>query len=62
MALDAILLSGIIAELRPKIIGARIDKVQQPERDKIVSPSAAAKTCACSLTQEPAAADCSRRK
>ena len=36
MALDAILLSGIIAELRPKIIGARIDKVQQPERDKIV--------------------------
>ena len=36
MALDAILLSGIIAELRPKLIGARIDKVQQPERDKIV--------------------------
>ena len=29
MALDAILLSGIIAELRPKIIGARIDKVQR---------------------------------
>ena len=36
MALDAILLSGIIAELRPKIVGVRIDKVQQPERDKIV--------------------------
>ncbi len=36
MALDAILLSGIIAELRPKLIGARIDKVQQPERDKIL--------------------------
>ncbi len=36
MALDAILLSGIITELRPKIVGARIDKVQQPERDKIV--------------------------
>ena len=36
MALDAILLSGIIAELRPKIIGARIDKVQQPARDQIV--------------------------
>ncbi len=36
MALDAILLSGIIAELEPKLTGARIDKVQQPERDKIV--------------------------
>ena len=36
MALDAILLSGIVSELRPKIVGARIDKVQQPERDKIV--------------------------
>ncbi len=36
MALDAIFLSGIIAELRPKLIGARIDKVQQPERDKLV--------------------------
>ncbi len=36
MALDAILLSGIIAELRPKLIGAKIDKVQQPERDKIL--------------------------
>ncbi len=36
MALDAILLSGIIAELRPKLIGARIDKVQQPEHDKIL--------------------------
>ncbi len=36
MALDAILLSGVIAELRPKLIGARIDKVQQPERDKIL--------------------------
>ena len=36
MALDAILLSGIIAELAPKLTGARIDKVQQPERDKIV--------------------------
>ncbi len=36
MALDAILLSGIVSELKPKIVGARIDKVQQPERDKIV--------------------------
>ena len=36
MALDAILLSGIVSELKPQIVGARIDKVQQPERDKIV--------------------------
>lgn len=36
MALDAVLLSGIISELEPKLLGARIDKVQQPERDKIV--------------------------
>lgn len=36
MALDAIVLSGVISELSPKLIGARIDKVQQPERDKIV--------------------------
>lgn len=36
MALDAILLSAIISELEPRLTGARIDKVQQPERDKIV--------------------------
>ena len=36
MALDAILLSGLVSELRPKLTGARIDKVQQPERDRIV--------------------------
>lgn len=36
MALDAIFLSAVIAELAPKICGARIDKVQQPERDKIL--------------------------
>lgn len=36
MALDAIVLSGIIAELSPKLCRARIDKLQQPERDKII--------------------------
>lgn len=36
MALDAILLSGLVAELSEKLEGARIDKVQQPERDKII--------------------------
>ena len=33
MALDAILLSGIVNELKPKTEGAKIDKVQQPERE-----------------------------
>ncbi len=36
MALDAILLSGTVSELKPKIEGAKIDKVQQPERDQIL--------------------------
>lgn len=36
MALDAILLSGVVAELQDVLQGARIDKVQQPERDKII--------------------------
>lgn len=36
MALDAILLSGIVSELKPSLEGARIDKVQQPERDQIL--------------------------
>ena len=57
MALDAILLSGIIAELRPKIIGARIDKVQQPERDKF----AVLRACVFSSMRAPAAEGSSRR-
>ena len=36
MALDAIVLSAIKRELDDKIIGARIDKIQQPERDSIL--------------------------
>ena len=36
MALDAILLSALVRELTPKLVGARIDKVQQPERDQII--------------------------
>lgn len=36
MALDAILLSALVKELRPKLEGARIDKVQQPERDQVI--------------------------
>ncbi len=36
MALDAIMLSALVAELKPKLEGARIDKVQQPEREQVV--------------------------
>lgn len=36
MALDTVMLSAIAAELKPKLEGARIDKVQQPEREQIL--------------------------
>lgn len=36
MPLDAICTSALLSELRPKLEGARIDKVQQPERDMLV--------------------------
>jgi predicted ribosome quality control (RQC) complex YloA/Tae2 family protein len=36
LPLDAICLSAVTDELRGKIIGARIDKVQQPERDVLL--------------------------
>ena len=36
MPLDAICLRAVLQELRPKLIGARIDKVQQPARDQVV--------------------------
>ena len=36
MALDAIVLSAIKQELDERIVGARIDKIQQPERDSIL--------------------------
>ena len=35
MALDGVLLNCILAELEDKIIGGRIDRVYQPERDEI---------------------------
>ena len=35
MPLDAICLSALTAELREKLEGAKIDKVQQPERDML---------------------------
>ena len=36
MSLDAICLRAIVTELEPELVGARIDKVQQPERDQII--------------------------
>lgn len=36
MPLDAIFLSALTAELSEKLIGGRIDKVQQPERDMLL--------------------------
>ena len=36
MPLDAVFLSGLHAELAPQILGAKIDKVQQPERDLLL--------------------------
>lgn len=36
MPLDAIFLSGLREELEPVLLGARIDKIQQPERDTVL--------------------------
>ncbi len=36
MALDAICLQAVLEELRPEVVGARIDKVQQPARDQVI--------------------------
>ena len=36
MPLDAVCLSALVRELRPALEGARIDKVQQPERDMLL--------------------------
>ena len=36
MPLDAICLRAVLNELRPALVGARIDKVQQPARDQVI--------------------------
>ena len=36
MALDAICLQAVVGELRPRLLGLRIDKVQQPARDQVI--------------------------
>lgn len=36
MALDAVCLQAVVNELRPQLLGVRIDKVQQPARDQVI--------------------------
>ena len=36
MPLDAICLSGLTRELQARLTGAKIDKIQQPERDMLL--------------------------
>ena len=36
MPMDAICLGAVVEELRSTVVGARIDKIQQPTRDQIV--------------------------
>lgn len=36
MAFDACFLAGIVHELREKLVGARVEKAQQPEKDEIL--------------------------
>ena len=36
MPLDAICLQAVVEELRPALLGLRIDKVQQPARDQVI--------------------------
>jgi predicted ribosome quality control (RQC) complex YloA/Tae2 family protein len=36
MGLDAVCLQAVVEELRPQLLGLRIDKVQQPARDQVI--------------------------
>ena len=36
MPLDSVTMSALAQELRGQIVGAKIDKVQQPERDTVL--------------------------
>ncbi|MBE6990000.1 MAG: fibronectin/fibrinogen-binding protein [Ruminococcaceae bacterium] len=36
MPLDAICLNAVVGEIAPAVVGARIDKIQQPTRDQVV--------------------------
>ena len=51
MPLDSITVSALASELRPRVTGAKIDKVQQPERDTVIlslhGPGGSAKLALC---------------
>ncbi len=51
MPLDSVTLSAVAAELRVRIVGSKIDKVQQPERDTILlslhGPAGSARLALC---------------
>ena len=51
MPLDAICLSGVTRELKEKLTGAKIDRIQQPERDMdpVHAALKRARTCAFSV-------------
>lgn len=36
MPLDAICLAGILQEIRPQVVGLRIEKIQQPAKDQVI--------------------------
>ncbi|NLF35322.1 MAG: fibronectin/fibrinogen-binding protein, partial [Clostridiales bacterium] len=36
MSLDAICLSAVLRELRPALLGGRVDKIHQPSRDEVL--------------------------
>lgn len=36
MPLDAVCLQAVVSELQPKLLGVRIDKVQQPAKDQVI--------------------------
>ena len=36
MPLDAICLTALLCELRPELVGARVDKIQQPQKDTLL--------------------------
>ena len=49
MPFDAMFLTAVAAELRPALVGARVDKIQQPARDTVVGATAA-EGCCCPPT------------
>ena len=50
MPMDAVFLRGLTQELTQSLTGARIDKVQQPERDLLLLSGRRAATQSCSCT------------